>query len=44
MQPVAAFTDPASLRHYLAGVGLPSEPPAIAAARPPPQQEFDFVE
>ena len=44
MKPVAALTEPASIRHYLAGVGLPTEPPAIAAARPPPQQEFDFVE
>ncbi len=42
MQWVAALTDPASIRIYLTGVGLPAEPPAIAPPRPPPQQELDF--
>ena len=43
MKPAAALTDPGSIRRYLAGVGLPTEPPVIAAARPPPHQGFDFL-
>ncbi len=39
---LAFITEPESIRRYLKGVGLPTEPPAIAAARPPPQAEFDF--
>jgi len=42
MKIIAFITDPNSVRRYLRGVGLPTEPPAVAAARPPPQAEFDF--
>jgi len=42
MQWVAALTDPDSIRTYLAGVGLPVDPPPIAPSRPPTQQELDF--
>ena len=28
---------------YLSGVGLAADPPAVAAARPPPQRELDLV-
>jgi hypothetical protein len=42
MKIVAAVTDPRSMGRYLEGVGLPSRAPPIAAARPPPQQEFDL--
>jgi hypothetical protein len=38
----AAVTDPGSIRRYLEGVGLPARAPPIAAARPPPQREFDM--
>ena len=40
---VAVLSDPASIGRYLIGVGLAAEPPAIAAARPPPQRELDLV-
>ena len=40
---IAALTDPASIRRYLDGVGLPIEPPPLMPPRPPPQQEWDFV-
>lgn len=40
MRIVAAVTDPASIKRYLEGVGLPSEIPEIKPARPPPQLEF----
>ena len=40
---VAVLTNPASIRAYLTGVGLAAEPPAIAAARPPPQRELELV-
>jgi hypothetical protein len=40
---VAVLSDPASIRRYLSGVGLAAEPPAMAAARPPPQRELDLV-
>ena len=42
MKIIAFVTEPESIRRYLKGVGLPTEPPTIAAARPPPQAEFDF--
>jgi hypothetical protein len=42
MKIVAAVTDPASVRRYLKGVGLPSEPPLIAPARASPQLDFDW--
>ena len=42
MRMVAAITDPVSIKAYLDGVGLPSSAPAIAPARPPPQEEFDY--
>ena len=35
---IAALTDPASIRTYLEGVGLPAVPPPRAP--PPPQFEF----
>jgi len=43
MRFVAALTDADSIRDYLTGVGLPADPPTIAPARPPPQQEIEFV-
>ena len=36
---VAALTDPASIRTYLEGVGLPAMPPP----RAPPQPRFEFA-
>jgi hypothetical protein len=42
MRILAFVTDPASVRRYLQGVGLPTEPPPIAAARPPPQANLDL--
>jgi hypothetical protein len=39
---VAAITDSISIKKYLDGVGLPSEPPVPVPARPPPQEEFDY--
>jgi hypothetical protein len=42
MKIVAAVTDPASVRRYLKGVGLPADPPLIAPARASPQIELDF--
>ena len=40
---IAALTDPASVRRYLQGVGLPTEPPPLIPSRAPPQQEWDFA-
>ena len=40
---IAALTDPASIRRYLHGVGLPTQPPPLNPPRPPPQQEWDFA-
>ena len=40
---VAVLSDPASIGRYLSGVGLAADPPAMAAARPPPQRELDLV-
>ena len=42
MQIIAALTEPASIRRYLEGMDLPAQPPAIAAARPPPQPELEL--
>jgi len=42
MRWVAVLTEQHSIRDYLTGVGLPAEPPVIAPARPPPQQEMEF--
>jgi hypothetical protein len=42
MKIVAAVTDPASVRRYLKGVGLPADPPLIAPARASPQLDFDW--
>ncbi|MCP4602379.1 MAG: hypothetical protein GY847_18000 [Proteobacteria bacterium] len=42
MRIVAAVTDPASIRRYLEGTGLPSEIPEIKPARPPPQLDFEY--
>jgi hypothetical protein len=42
MKIIAFITDPASVRRYLEGEGLPTETPAIAPAGPPPQLEFDL--
>jgi len=42
MKIIAFLTDPASIRRYLDGVGLANEPPRIAPARSPPQEELDF--
>ena len=36
---VAVLTDPASIRNYLEGVGLPAVPPP----RAPPQPQFEFA-
>ena len=44
MRVVAAITDPASVKRYLDGVGLPSEIPEIKPARPPPQLEFEYID
>ena len=43
LEELAALTDADSIRAYLSGGGLPADPPAIAPARPPPQQEMEFV-
>jgi hypothetical protein len=40
---VAVLSDPPLIRSYSSGVGLAVDPPAIAAARPPPQRELDLV-
>ena len=40
---IAALTDPVSVRRYLQGVGLPTEPPPLIPPRAPPQQEWDFA-
>jgi len=40
---IAALTAPASVRRYLHGVGLPTEPPPLIPPRAPPQQAWDFA-
>jgi hypothetical protein len=42
MRIIAFITDPASVRRYLEGEGLPTEAPPIAPARAPPQIEFEY--
>ena len=42
MRILAFLTEPDSIRRYLDGIGLPSEPPSIAPARSPPQADFGF--
>ena len=43
MRIVAALTDPASIRSYLEGVGLPARPPPIAPTRTSQQSEFEYA-
>ena len=40
---IAALTDPASIRRYLHGGGLPTQPPPRNPPRSPPQQQWDFA-
>ena len=40
MRVLAAITDPAVVDAILTHLGLPTEPPAVAAARAPPQVPF----
>ena len=40
---IAALPDPVSVRRYLHGVGLPTEPPPLLPARAPPQHAWDFA-
>ena len=42
MRVIAALTEPATIRRYLQGVGLPAQPPPIAPPRAPPQTELEF--
>ena len=42
MRVIAALTEPASIRRYLQGVGLPAQPPPIAPPRSPPQTKLEF--
>ncbi len=39
---LAAIFDPDSIARILTSLALPTEPPAIAPARPPPQAAFDW--
>ena len=39
---IAALTEPASIRRFLQGVGLPAQPPPIVPPRAPPQTELEF--
>jgi hypothetical protein len=36
--PISLFTDPASIRRYLEGVGLSADIPILSPARAPPQK------
>ncbi len=40
---VVMLRDAASIVRYLSGVRLAADPPAVAAALPPPQRELDLV-
>ena len=40
---IAALTAPASVRRYLQGVGLPTEPPPLIPPKAPPQQSWYFA-
>ena len=42
MRIIAFITDPASVRRYLKGEGLPTEAPLIAPASAPPQMELEY--
>jgi len=42
MKVIAVITDPSSIRRYLEGTGQSASIPEIAAARAPPQEEFDY--
>ena len=39
---IALITDPLVVRRNLRHLELPSEPPPIASARPPPQMAFEL--
>ncbi len=39
---IALITDPGVVRRILRHLELPSEPPPVAAARPPPQMALEF--
>ncbi len=39
---IALITSPLVVRRILRHLELPSEPPPVAAARPPPQMAFEF--
>ena len=39
---IALITGPLVVRRILRHLELPSEPPSVAAARPPPQVAFEF--
>jgi len=39
---LAAIFDPDSIARILTGLALPTEPPTIEPARPPPQAAFDW--
>ena len=41
MHIIAALTEPASIRSYLEGVGLPARPPPIGPVCPSPQHELE---
>ena len=42
MKIIAEITQPSVIRRFLAALDLPSEPPEIEPARPPPQMELDW--
>lgn len=44
MKIVAFITEPKTVVGILEHLGQPSEPPTIAPARGPPQEEFDLVD
>jgi len=39
---IAFITDPPVIRRILSHLGLPTDSPAVAPARPPPQLALDF--
>ncbi len=44
MKIIAEITQPSVIRRFLAALELPSEPPEVVPARPPPQIEFDWAD
>ncbi len=44
MKIIAFITEPETVAGILEHLGQPSEPPPIAPARGPPQEEFDLVD